>query len=117
MTTATRVNTDPAVAAAALLAQLFRGLGDPTRVRILRILLDEGDKSVSELVAMLEMPQGRVSSHLACLRQCGFAISYRDGRSMRYTVVDRAIAELLRLGSEMLAGNAERVLACQVVKQ
>ncbi len=103
------------VASAELTAKFFRGLGDPTRVRILRMLVDKGDKHVGELVERLGAPQGRVSSHLACLRWCGFASSYRVGRNVYYTVVDDRVGDLLRIGDRVLADNAERVIACQTI--
>ena len=105
----------PEVASAELAAKFFRGLGDPTRVRILRMLVDEGDKHVGELVERIGAPQGRVSSHLACLRWCGFASSYRVGRNVYYTVVDQRVGDLLRIGDQVLADNAERVIACQTI--
>lgn len=46
-----------------VLSKFFRGLGDPTRVKIIEYLLG-GEKSVGELVASLGLPQGRVSTHL-----------------------------------------------------
>ena len=46
-------------AAAELYAKFFRGLGDPTRVKIIQLLL-ERPRTVSELVALLGAPQGRV---------------------------------------------------------
>ena len=50
-TTLTRERTQELLAAQAdLLAKFFRALGDPTRVRILKLLLDEGPQSVGELV-------------------------------------------------------------------
>ena len=103
------------VASAELAAKFFRGLGDPTRVRILKMLVDEGDKHVGELVERIGAPQGRVSSHLACLRWCGFASSYRVGRYVYYTVVDQRVGDLLRIGDQVLADNAERVIACQTI--
>ena len=103
------------VSAADLAAKFFRGLGDPTRVRILRMLIEEGDKNVGELVERIGAPQGRVSSHLACLRWCGFATSYRVGRNVFYTVADPRIRDLLSLGDRILLDNAERVLACQTI--
>ena len=51
-----------------LVAKYFRGLGDPIRLRILELLRSEGELSVGELVARLELPQPKVSNHLACLR-------------------------------------------------
>ncbi len=115
MVSSPTIAAQPEVAAAALTAKFFRGLGDPTRLRILRILLDEGDKNVGELVEMIGAPQGRVSSHLACLRWCGYAVSYRVGKYMFYTVTDRRVRDLLEIAESMLADNAERVLACQTI--
>jgi ArsR family transcriptional regulator, cadmium/lead-responsive transcriptional repressor len=64
-----------------LLARFFKGLDDPTRVLILLLLLD-GEKNVSELVARTGSPQGRVSTHLGCLRWCGYVSTRRDGRNV-----------------------------------
>ena len=82
---------------AELAAKFFRGLGDATRVKILQILLDQGDKNVTELVELLGSPQGRVSSHLACLRGCGYAMSFRKGKNVYYTIGDPRINEILQL--------------------
>ena len=49
-----------------LIARIFRGLGDATRVRILRMLLD-GPRSQTEIVDAVGLSQGRVSQHLSCL--------------------------------------------------
>lgn len=103
------------VGAAQTAARFFRGLGDPTRVRILHILL-EGERSVSDLVGMLGVPQGRVSSHLSCLRWCGFVEADRRGRNVYYTVADPHVRDLLTLGDAMIAGAAERILSCQVLQ-
>jgi ArsR family transcriptional regulator, cadmium/lead-responsive transcriptional repressor len=94
-----------------LLAKFYRGLGDPTRLRILEHLLD-GEKSVGELVDLVGSPQGRISSHLACLRQCGFAVVRNNGRNAYYRVADQRVARMLHLGESMVRGNAERIFAC-----
>ena len=93
-------------------SKFFRGLGDPTRVRILYLLL-EGDKNVGELVGS---PQGRVSSHLACLRWCGYVISYRDGKNVYYTLAEPRVKDLLELAQQILTDNAERIIACQIIR-
>jgi len=98
-------------AAPELLAKFFRGVGDPTRIRILQLLI-EGEKSVSELVVAIGSPQGRVSSHLACLRWCGYVTSEPRGRYAVYRVADDRVLGLLELGRSMLADNADHVAAC-----
>ena len=117
LATLTRPEADitSTVGAAQTAARFFRGLGDPTRVRILHILL-EGERSVSDLVGMLGVPQGRVSSHLSCLRWCGFVEADRRGRNVYYTVTDPRVRELLTLGDAMIAEAAERILSCQVLQ-
>ena len=97
-------------------ARFFRGLGDPTRLRILHILL-ESERSVSELVEMLGAPQGRVSSHLSCLRWCGFVDADRRGRNVFYSVTDQRVRDILALGDAMLAETAERLLSCAVIDE
>ncbi len=95
-----------------LVAKYFRGLGDATRVRILGLLEESGELSVSELVVAVGQSQSKVSNHLACLRWCGFVDADRDGRTVRYRVADDRVSQLLALGRSLLADNAEHVAAC-----
>ena len=71
-----------------LVAKYFRGLGDPTRLRILELLRDEGELSVGELVVRLGVPQPKVSNHLACLRWCGFIEARRERRTVYNRIAD-----------------------------
>jgi DNA-binding transcriptional ArsR family regulator len=95
-----------------LVAKYFRGLGDGTRVRILGLLEERGEMSVSELIAAVGQAQSKVSNHLACLRWCGFVDARREGRTVRYRIADRRVAEMLALARALLADNAEHVAAC-----
>ena len=101
-----------AVDSAALLARVFHGLADPTRMRIVQLLLD-GEKNVGELVAGLGAPQGRVSSHLMCLRWCGFVTSRRAGKYVYYRVSDPRVVDLVRLGHQLLTDHAQAVASCR----
>lgn len=116
MTTATSINAGSTTAAAEITAQFFRGLADPTRVRILTILLRDGPTRVGDLVTEIDAPQGRISNHLACLRTCGFVTSLREGKNVLYTVSDSRIEKLMNLGNSVVAANAERILECQVTR-
>lgn len=95
-----------------LVAKYFRGLGDPSRLRILELLCDEGELSVGELVARLALPQPKVSNHLACLRWCGFVDTRREGRTVYNRIADRRVEAMLDLAHSLLADNAEHVAAC-----
>jgi ArsR family transcriptional regulator, cadmium/lead-responsive transcriptional repressor len=100
-----------------LVAKYFRGLGDPTRVRILELLREHGELSVGDLVERLGQSQPKVSNHLACLRWCGFVESRRVHPSVYYSVADERVAQLLELGRALLADNAEHVAACRRIDE
>jgi len=64
-------------------AELYRALGDETRLRIL-ILVRRQSACVRDLVDALEMPQGTVSHHLAILLRAGLVSATRQGRENYY---------------------------------
>ncbi len=97
-----------------VLASFFQGLADPTRVRILE-LLAERPRTVTELQADLGVAQGRVSSHLACLRWCGYVLAVADGRYNRYQLVDRRVREILADAESIVRENADRLTSCLVL--
>ncbi|NLW87867.1 MAG: winged helix-turn-helix transcriptional regulator [Planctomycetes bacterium] len=68
-----------------VLSQLFRILGDETRLRIL-IELQEGPRNVSELCKRLKTPQPTVSHHLSILRMGEVVTSQRNGKEIFYSV-------------------------------
>src|SRR5882762_7613083 len=95
-----------------LVAKYFRGLGDPTRLRVLELLGDAGELSAGELVRRLGLPQATVSTHLGCLRWCGFVATRREQRSVIYRIADDRVRALVALARELLHDNAEHVAAC-----
>ena len=97
-----------------LLAKYFRGLGDPTRLRILE-LLSEAEASVGQLVARLELAQPKVSNHLACLRWCGFVAWRRERRTILYRLADPRVPMLIALARGLLRDNAQHVAACRTI--
>ena len=82
---------------------LFRSLGDPARLAILRHLA-LGEHRVVDLTAHLGLAQSTVSAHLACLRDCGLVTSRPQGRASMFSLV--AAPELTDVRSA-----AERLLA------
>jgi len=95
-----------------LVAKYFRGLGDPTRLRILELLRDEGELSVGELAERLGEPQPKVSNHLACLRWCGFIEARREHRVVYNRIADLRVVAMLDLAHALLEDNEEHVAAC-----
>lgn len=84
----------PATPLQSFKARFFRALAHPARIRILEILV-KGDRSVQELQTVLGLGQPVVSQQLAVLRNQGIVTSTKQGLSVRYSVRDPAIAELL----------------------
>ncbi|MCI0484904.1 MAG: metalloregulator ArsR/SmtB family transcription factor [candidate division NC10 bacterium] len=97
-------------------AKFFRGLGDPTRLKILELLLQR-ERTVTELVKTLGVPQGRVSSHLACLSWCGYVTAFRQGRNRHYRVADRRVRKILELARDMVSDNAKHIWACTRIER
>jgi DNA-binding transcriptional ArsR family regulator len=93
-------------------AKYFRGLGDPSRLRILELLRAEGELSVGQLVGRLRESQPKVSNHLACLRWCGFVEARREGRTVYNRIADERVEAMLDLAAALLADNAAHVAVC-----
>lgn len=98
-----------------LVAKYFRALGDPTRLRILELLEGEGELSVGDMVKRLGLPQATVSTHLGCLRWCGFVVTRREQRAVIYRIADERVHRIVALGHELLRDNAEHVAACGTI--
>lgn len=98
----------------ALLARVFAGISDPTRLHIVLVLL-EGERNVGELVSMVGASQGRVSMHLQCLRWCGFVESERRGKYMFYRVRDGRVRELIALAQDFAASYHQELASCSVL--
>jgi DNA-binding transcriptional ArsR family regulator len=84
------------------LADLFRLLGDPTRVRLLYALLEAGELCVCDLAATTDVPESSVSHALRLLRTAGIVRNRRDGRMIYYRLADSHVRLLLDLSAEHL---------------
>ena len=67
-------------------AQIFKALGDETRLRIMALLLGGQELCVCDLMAALDLPQSTVSRHLSYLRNAGLVDDRRQGIWMYYTI-------------------------------
>jgi len=79
------------------LAELFSALSDPTRLRIISILL-EGEMNVGDIAAKLEMTESAVSHQLRGLRQMRIVRNRKAGRQVFYRLDDEHVADLFRQG-------------------
>jgi DNA-binding transcriptional ArsR family regulator len=93
------------------LAELFKALSDPTRVRIVSLLTD-AELCVCDLAAALDMSQPAISHQLRTLRGLRLVRWRREGRQIFYTLDDEHVVDLFHLGMDhvahgSLAGNGQ----------
>lgn len=98
-----------------ILMKFFKGLGDPTRLRIVEALLEK-ERNVSELIRLIGVPQSNISNHLACLKWCGYITSRKDGTSVYYQITDERVKKIVALAREIIADHAENLYACTRIK-
>jgi DNA-binding transcriptional ArsR family regulator len=107
--------SSPAVDETAVLsaaACMFRSLGDPGRLAILRHLA-LGEHRVVDLTAHLGLAQSTVSAHLACLRDCGLVTSRPQGRASMWSLNHSAdLVDLLGAAERLLAATGDAVALC-----
>ncbi len=81
------------------MALTFKGLGDPTRVQVLSILM-EGECSVNDLAAAVGISQSALSHQLSLLRNLGFVSSRREAQRVFYRIDDEHIGDLYKRAFE-----------------
>ena len=86
---------------AAQLAETFKALADPTRVRML-YALSHAELCVGDLAAVLEMTESAVSHQLRLLRSLRVVRARRDGKLVFYTLDDEHVARLFQISLEHL---------------
>ena len=86
----------------------LKALADPTRLRILRLLLQR-DLCVCELMYILRMEQSRVSHQLRILRDADLAEDIREGKWIIYRVPRKVRESLRRMFEEVLKAGPEDI--------
>ena len=77
-----------------MISEVFRQMGDPTRVRIFWLLC-HCEECVINISAMMDMSAPAVSHHLARLRSAGLIVSRREGKEVYYRAADSRAAQLM----------------------
>ncbi|MCP5075398.1 MAG: metalloregulator ArsR/SmtB family transcription factor [Rhodobacteraceae bacterium] len=67
-----------------MLTQILTALAEPTRLCAMRILWDDGEHCVCELMERCGASQSRMSRHMATLKAAGLIIDRRDRQWVRY---------------------------------
>jgi DNA-binding transcriptional ArsR family regulator len=81
------------------LALTFKVLGDPTRLKILAALAG-GEMCVCDLAAYLGLSESAVSHQLRRMREQSLVKPRREGQVLYYTLEDRHVDDLLKMGLE-----------------
>lgn len=93
-------------------ACMFRSLGDPARLAILRHLA-VGEHRVVDLTRHLGLAQSTVSAHLACLRDCGLVESRPFGRASMFSLAHTdLLLDVLAAAERLLATTGDAVVLC-----
>ncbi len=92
-------------------ARVLQTLANPKRLHVLRCL-NEGDKSVSEIIACRAfkgVPQSTVSQHLAALRRQGLVKARKEGTNVFYRLTDSRISDLFQLIGGLVEQRAKEM--------
>src|ERR687888_676340 len=91
-------------AAAAEFDELWSAVADPTRRRVLDVLLDRGEATATIVAGELPVTRQAVAKHLAVLDRAGLVEGRRRGREMRYSIrpqrLDAATRSLAQVAAE-----------------
>lgn len=87
-------------------AELFRLLGDPTRLSILHALLEAGELCVCDLARLAGVAENVVSQALRLLRAADVVRARRDGRRIHYRLADAHVRMLLDLSADHVRHQA-----------
>ncbi|MCX6377407.1 MAG: metalloregulator ArsR/SmtB family transcription factor [Armatimonadetes bacterium] len=72
--------------------EVFKALSDPTRIKIVEMLAENGELCVCRIYERLEMTQPAVSHHLAVLKHAGLVRARRDGQWIHYSLNREALS-------------------------
>jgi DNA-binding transcriptional ArsR family regulator len=85
---------------------VFRAVADPTRRKILALLLDS-DRSFADLRRGFRVSQPAISQHLRVLRKAGLVNSKQTGRSAVYHLQAKPLEEVYKWAERMTAKKGE----------
>ena len=90
------------------MAEVFKVLANPTRLRLLHALVRADEMRVSDLAEAVEMNVQAVSNQLQRLSDRGIVATRRDGNSIHYQIVDPCVVSLLNTGLCLVEDDAAR---------
>lgn len=85
-------------------ADFFKTLAHPARIRVLELLC-EGERSVGELIPEVGLEASHLSQQLGILRRANILQSRKEGSTVRYSVTDIRIFDLLEVAKAILTST------------
>ena len=83
------------------IATLFQGFDDPTRIRILFLLID-GERCVGDIADAMALSQSAVSHHLRILKTMRLIRFRRKGKNLLYSLADDHVEHILQTGMDYI---------------
>ncbi|MBW4827090.1 MAG: metalloregulator ArsR/SmtB family transcription factor [Clostridiaceae bacterium] len=77
-------------------ADVLKAISHPVRLCIVRRLLKEGEKNVTEMQNCLDAPQSTVSQHLSRLKAAGVIEGRREGIEIYYKLINKDVEKILK---------------------
>jgi predicted ArsR family transcriptional regulator len=96
---------------AAEVDELLAAVADPTRRRLLDVLLDQGEATATTLARELPVTRQAVAKHLAVLGRAGLVEGDRQGRAVRYVVRPKGLDAAARSMATVAAQWDQRLMA------
>jgi ArsR family transcriptional regulator, cadmium/lead-responsive transcriptional repressor len=89
--------------------RLWAALGDPTRLRLIDLLLQRGGATASALATELPITRQGIAKHLLVLQRADLVVAERIGRETRFTVCDERLAQAQRQMARVASQWDERL--------
>lgn len=104
-------------AAVAELDELWAAIGDPTRRRVVDVLLDRGEATATAMAGELPVTRQAVAKHLAVLDRAGLVQARRQGREVRYAIRPQRLVAATRSMAQVAAEWDARLSAIKRIAE
>jgi DNA-binding transcriptional ArsR family regulator len=83
------------------LAEQFKLLSDPSRLKILAVLCSQGESNVTEICDITQLNQANASKHLQLFRSAGVLACRREGNCRYYRIIDQGLLDICTLARKL----------------
>ena len=97
--------------------RIWAALADPTRLRLLDLLLERGDATASTLATELPITRQGIAKHLLVLQRADLVQAQRIGRETRFTVRDERLAQAQQQMARVASRWGERLASIKQIAE